>query len=165
NYSPNWENIFVTENFNPDQVKNSKFYGYVRIGDITPIYLNYKDLKLPAGIYNSQIINCEIGDDNAIHHVRYIANYITGDEVILLNINDMETSPNAKFGNGILKENETEEKRIWIELCNENGGRPILPFAGMQATDTYIWTRNRHDEVFQQKLKHITESAFSKKGG
>ena len=165
NYSPHWENVLVTDNFNPDQIKNSKFYGHIRIGNISPIYLNYKDLKLPSGIYNSQLINCEIGDDNAIHHVRYMSNYITGDEVILLNINDMETSPNAKFGNGILKENETEDKRIWIELCNENGGRPILPFDGMQATDAYIWTRNRHDILFQEKLKEITEADFSKKGG
>src|SRR5690606_15561838 len=70
-----------------------------------------------------------------------------------------------KFGNGIIKENESEEKRIWIELCNENGGRPILPFDGMQATDAYIWTRNRHDKILPVNLKEITESAFSKKGG
>lgn len=165
NYSPNWENILVTDTFNPNQIKNSKFYGNVRIGNISPFYLDYKDLKLPAGIYNSQIINCEIGDDNAIHHVRYMSNYITGDEVILLNINDMETSKNAKFGNGIIKEGESEDKRIWIELCNENGARPILPFDGMQATDAYIWTRNRHDIALQNKLKEITSSAFSTKGG
>ena len=165
NYSPNWENILVTDEFNPNQIKNSKFYGHVRIGNTSLYYLDYKDLKLPTGIYNSQIINCEIGDDNAIHHVRYMANYITGDDVILLNINDMETTKNAKFGNGILKDGEPEEKRIWIELCNENGGRPILPFDGMQATDAYIWTRNRHDKALQNKLKEITESAFSKKGG
>lgn len=165
NYSPNWENVLVTDQFNPDLVNNSKFYGKVCIGNLSPFYLDYKDLKLPTGIYNSQIINCEIGDDNAIHHVRYMSNYITGNEVILLNINDMETSKNAKFGNGIIKEDESEEKRIWIELCNENGGRPILPFDGMQATDAYIWTRNRHDAALQDKLKEITEAAFSKKGG
>lgn len=165
NYSPNWENILVSEEFDPDQIKSCKFYGIVKIGNISPIYLEHKDLRLPCGIYNSQIINCEIGDDNAIHHVRYMSNFITADEVILLNINDMETSRYAKFGNGILKEDEPEDKRIWIELCNENGGRPILPFDGMQATDAYIWTRNRHDKVLQSKLKEITVSSFSNKGG
>lgn len=165
NYSPNWENILVSDLFDPVLVKNSKFYGHIRIGNLSPYYLDYKDLKLPVGIYNSQIINCEIGHDNAIHHVRYMSNYITGNDVILLNINDMETSKNAKFGNGIIKEDEAEEKRIWIELCNENGGRPILPFDGMQATDAYIWTRNRHDKTLQDKFIEITESAFSKKSG
>ena len=165
NYSPNWENILVSDEFHADQIKSSKFYGNVKIGNISPIYLEHKDLRLPCGIYNSQIINCEIGDDNAIHHVRYMSHFITADEVILLNINDMETSKYAKFGNGILKEDEPEEKRIWIELCNENGGRPILPFDGMQATDAYIWTRNRHDSLLQSKLKEITVSNFSKKGG
>ena len=165
NYSPNWDNISVSETFDANQIKNSKFYGIVKIGKISPVYLDYRDLRLPVGIYNSQLINCEIGDDNAIHHVRYIANFATGNDVMLSNINEMETSKNAKFGNGILKEGEDEDKRIWIELCNENGGRPIIPFNGMQAADAYIWTRYRDDAVLQNRLKEITEKSFSKKPG
>lgn len=165
NYSTDWNSVMVTDTFNPQQIKNSKFYGNVWIGNISSQYLNYKDLNLACGIYNSQIINSEIGDDNAIHHVRYMSNYITGDEVILMNVNDMETSPAPKFGNGILKEGEQEDKRIWIELCNENGGRPILPFDGMQATDAYIWTRNRHDARLQTKFIELTEKSFTNKAG
>ena len=165
NSSTDWSNVMVTDVFNPDQVKNSKFYGHIWIGDLSAQYLNYKDLNLACGIYNSQIINSEIGNDNAIHHVRYMSKYITGDSVILMNVHDMETSPTPKFGNGILKDSEQEDKRIWIELCNENGGRPILPYDGMQATDAYIWTRNRHDTVLQTKLKEITEKTFANKEG
>src|SRR5690606_17927617 len=75
-----------------------------------------------------------------------------------------ETSKNAKFGKGVIKEDESEEKSIWKELCNEKGGRPILPFDGMQVTDAYTWTRNRHDVALKDKLKDITDAAYSKKG-
>lgn len=165
NHAADWNNIWVSDIFNPEQIKNSSFYGVVKIGDIPPHYLDYRDLQLPCGIYHSCLINSIVGDNNAIHHVRYMANFITGDNVILSNINEMETSYNAKFGNGILKQGEDEDKRIWIELCNENGGRAILPFTGMQAADAFLWTRYRHDDILQNKLVEITENPFSKEGG
>ena len=48
--------------------------------------------------------------------------------MILINVNEIETTDHAKFGNGILKEGEPESIRIELEICNENGGRSIIPF-------------------------------------
>src|SRR5690606_34677971 len=135
--------------------------GLVRIGNMSPVFLEYRDLRLSCGIYNSQIISSDIGDDVAIHHVRYMSHFIIGDEVILSNINEMETSNNAKFGNGILKDGDPEERRIWLELCNENAGRAVLPFDGMQAADVYLWTRWREDDILQKRFQEMTESQFS----
>lgn len=165
NYCPDWSKIYVSEHFETDHVQNCKFYGLVRIGNIEPIYLEYRDLKLACGLYNSQIVSCDIGDRVAIHQVRYMAHFIVGNQVILSNINEMETSSNAKFGNGILKEGDPEERRIWLELCNENAGRAILPFDGMQAADAYLWTRNRQDEVLQRRFLEMTERQFSPRRG
>jgi hypothetical protein len=161
NYCPDWGKIWVSEYFEPNHVQNCKFYGIVRIGNIEPIYLEYRDLKLACGLYNSQIISSDIGDRVAIHQVRYMAHFIIGDEVMLSNINEMETSNNAKFGNGILKDGDPEERRIWLELCNENAGRSVLPFDGMQAADAYIWTRQRQDSTLQQRFVEMTERKFS----
>lgn len=165
NYCPDWSKIYVSDLFEPDQVQNCKFYGVVRIGHIEPIYLEYRDLRLACGLYDSQIVSSDIGDRVAIHHVRYMAHFIVGNQVILSNINEMETSSNAKFGNGILKEGDSEERRIWLELCNENAGRAVLPFDGMQAADAYLWTRNRQDTVLQQRFIQMTERKFSPKHG
>ncbi|NGM89797.1 DUF4954 family protein, partial [Parapusillimonas sp. SGNA-6] len=161
NYCPDWSQVLVSESFFPDQVYNSKFFGLVRIGNMSPVFLEYRDLRLSCGIYNSQIISSDIGDDVAIHHVRYMSHFIIGDEVILSNINEMETSNNAKFGNGILKDGDPEERRIWLELCNENAGRAVLPFDGMQAADVYLWTRWREDDILQKRFQEMTESQFS----
>ena len=57
NISTDWDKVHVTDTFNPNQILNSKFYGLVRIGDMSASSLEYRDLDLPTGIYNSTIIN------------------------------------------------------------------------------------------------------------
>ena len=116
NYAPNWDDVWVTDRFLPEQIQQSKFYGRVRIGDMEESFLDFRDLHLPVGIYNSVIVSSDIGGYNAIHNVRYMAHFILGEEVILFNINEMETSNNAKFGNGILKEGDAESSLIQLEL-------------------------------------------------
>lgn len=165
NYSPNWADVWVTDRFLPEQIQQSKFYGRVRIGDMEESFLDFRDLQLPIGIYNSVIVSSDIGGCNAIHNVRYLAHFILGEEVMLFNINEMETSNNAKFGNGILKEGDAESSLIQLELCNENGGRAVLPFEGMQASDVYLWTRQRHDRVLQSRFREITFRRFDSHRG
>lgn len=165
NESTNWNDVLVTDKFLPNQIKRSKFYGLVRIGDMEEVYLEYRDIRLACGIYNSHIISCDLGDCIALHQVRYIAHFIVGNEVILLNVNEMETSSSAKFGNGILKEGDQEESRIYLEVCNENGNRKVLPFDGMQAADVYLWTRNRQDKVLQERFFEMTNKCFSSERG
>lgn len=161
NRADNWEHILVTESFIPYQIRQSNFFGLVRIGHMAPTYLEYRNLKLESGIYNSTVVSSDLGDYVAIHHVRYMSHFIIGNDVILSNISEMETSSTAKFGNGVLREGETEDLRIALELCNENGVRSILPFDGMQAADAYLWTRNRQDTVLQNRFKELTEKRFS----
>lgn len=161
NYSNNWENVLVTNKFLPEQIQHSKFYGLVRIGDMEEVYLDFRDLRLPCGIYNSTIISSDFGNAVAIHNVRYMAHFIIRDEVMLANISEMETSSSAKFGNGILKTGDVEERRIRLELRNENGGRSVLPFDGMQAGDVFLWSRYRHDQELQRRFQEMMETQFS----
>jgi hypothetical protein len=94
-----------------------------------------------------------------------MSHYIVGDEVIINNVNELVTTNHAKFGNGILKKGEPESVRIWLELCNENTGRKVLPFNGMRAADAFLWTRNRQDKVLQEKFIELTEKQFDDKRG
>ncbi len=157
NSAESWDRVLVTDHFNPNLVKNCEFWGLVRIGDLQSGYLAYHKLRLPVGLYNSTIISCDLGDNVVVRNVRYLSHYIIGHHTILFNLDEMITVDNAKFGNGIVKEGETEDVRIWIELANENGNRAILPFVGILPADAYIWSRNRADRKFQQKLKELTD--------
>ncbi len=165
NTSDNWNNLVVSDAFTPELVHNCKFFGLVRIGKLEPYYLEFNNLRRPVGLYNSTIISCDVGDNVVIDNVNYVSHYIIGNDVILVNINELATTDYAKFGNGTLKEGEDESIRIWIELCNENGGRKIIPFDGMLPGDAYLWTQHRDDEQFQQKLKTFTESDHDRRRG
>ncbi len=165
NTSDNWNNILVSDAFNPELVKNCKFYGLVRIGKLEAFYLSFSDLKVPVGLYNSTIISCDFGDNVVVDNVNYLSHYIIGNEVILTNINELVSTNHTKFGNGILKTGESEAVRIWMEICNENTGRKVIPFNGMLAGDAYIWSKYKDDALLQQKLIEITEAQFDTKRG
>jgi hypothetical protein len=165
NTSDNWNNILVSDAFNPERVHNCKFYGLVRIGKLESFYLEFKNLRRPVGLYNSTIISCDFGDNIVIDNVNYISHYIVGNEVIIVNVNELATTDYAKFGNGIVKEGEKESIRIWLEVCNENGGRKIIPFDGMLPGDAYLWTRDRDNRELQSRLKEFTIARFDSRRG
>lgn len=165
NTSDDWNNILVSDSFNPELVKNCKFYGVIRIGKLEPFCLGFSDLKAPVGLYNSTIISCDFGDNVVVDNVSYLSHYIIGNEVIITNVNELVTTNHAKFGNGIVKQGEEEDVRIWIEICNENTGRKVMPFDGMLAGDAWLWSRNRNDKALQDKFKQFTEQKFDNRRG
>ena len=121
NNSDDWSKIFVSKEFDPGLVKNCKFFGLVRIGKLEPFYLEFHNLRMPVGLYNSTIISCDFGDNVCIDNVSYLRHYIIGNEVMIANVNELATTNYSKFGNGILKVGEDPNVRVWMELCNENG--------------------------------------------
>ncbi len=165
NTSENWDNILVAEGFDPRHVRSCQFSGLVRIGRISDVSLSMHDLVVPAGLLNSHIVACDIGDDVGIRNVRYIARYIVGDHSMLLNIDEMQTTSHAKFGNGIVKDGEEEKDRIWLDLINEAGGRAMLPFDGIIPADAYLWAKYRQDTALLERFKAITEAQFDSRRG
>ncbi len=165
NTSDDWNNILVSELFSAELVKNCKFFGLVRIGKLEPLYLEFHNLRMAVGLYNSTLISCDFGNNVCIDNVNFLSHYIIGNEVMIANVNELATTDKAKFGNGILKEGESEKVRVWLELCNENGGRSVLPFDGMLAGDAYMWSKYRDDDALLQKFKEFTESGNDKLHG
>ncbi|MEI9933346.1 MAG: DUF4954 family protein [Ferruginibacter sp.] len=165
NTSDNWNNIFVSSLFNAELVKNCHFYGLIRIGKLEPFYLEFHNLRMPVGLYNSTIISCDFADNVCIDNVNYLGHYIIGNNVMIANVNELATTDRAKFGNGILTEGEDERMRVWMELCNENGGRSVIPFDGMLTGDAYLWSKYRDDKLLMDKFKEFTENKFDKQRG
>ncbi|MDR1109050.1 MAG: DUF4954 family protein, partial [Spirochaetaceae bacterium] len=165
NRSGDWKDVLVRDVFDPGLIHDSYFAGRVRIGRLEAGRLRFHDYQMPVGISNSRIISCDIGDSPAIHHCRYLSHYIIGDEVILSSIGEMDTTNHSKFGEGILKEGEDEEVRIWIDPLNETGGRAILPFAGMICADAYLWTVYREDRELMDAFKRLTQQSADPRRG
>jgi len=165
NTSDNWNKILVTDLFNANLVRNCKFFGLIRIGSLQALYHEFHNLRMAVGLYNSTIISSDFGDNVCIDNVNYLSHYIIGNNVMIANVNELAATDNSKFGNGILKDGEEENIRTWVEVCNENGGRKIIPFNGMLAGDAYMWSKYRDDKELLEKFKLFTEKKFDKQRG
>ncbi len=165
NKSDDWNLVMVLGKFLPDLIHQCKFYGLVRIGVLEPFYLEFHNLRRPVGLYNSTIISCDIGNNVVIDNVNYLSHYIIGSDVIIINVSEIETTDHAKFGNGILKDGEPESIRIQLEVCNENGGRSIIPFDGMLPGDAWLFSRFRDDQLLQEKLRLFSDLESDKRRG
>ena len=161
-----WNNVYVSEKkgcFNADLVKHNDFSGFVVLGDSTDSIITYHDLKLPVGITRSSLCDVVTGDNCAIHNVKYLVNYRIGNRVILFNIHEMSCTKHSKFGEGLIKEGESEATRIWIGVGNENGNRQILPFENLIPADAFLWSRFREDKKLMRRFVELTEYEKPKK--
>ncbi|MFN5335216.1 MAG: DUF4954 family protein [Bacteroidota bacterium] len=165
NSSDNWSNVLVKDGFNARQVVGCNFYGFIRIGNLDALCLEFHEINKAVGLYNSTIVSCDLGDNVAIHHVRHLSHYIIGNEVIITNVDEMGTTHRAKFGNGMVKEGEEEKSRVWLEVSNENAGRKIIPFDGMLPGDAWLWSRYRDHEILQSRFKSFSEDLFDRRHG
>ena len=161
NYCPNWKDFLVMDPFDPELVRDSYFYGLVRVGALQNVLLKHHDFLVPSGIRRSVIISSDIGDNAAIQNCAYVSHYIIGNNCILSEIDELQTTDHAKFGNGVIKEGEAEDVRIWIDVMNEAGGRSVLPFEDMIAADAYLWAAYRDDTALTEKLAEITQKQYA----
>ena len=157
NRADNWANILVSGDFYPENIHDCRFYGLNRIASMSQVCLEHNDLQLPAGLYSSCIVSCDIGPNTAIHNVAYLARTRIEERCILFNIQEMITTDHAKFGNGVVMDGEPEDVRIWLEIANENGGRKVLPFDGMLPADAWIWSKYRADGLLMKRFVEMTE--------
>ncbi|MCL2806302.1 MAG: DUF4954 family protein [Treponema sp.] len=160
NSCANWKDFLVCDPFDPALIRDSCFYGLIRIGSLQNVFLKYHDFCIPAGIRGSTIVSCDIGNDTAIQNCAYISHYIIGNNCILSQIDELQTTNHAKFGNGAIKDGEGEEVRVWIDVMNEAGGRSILPFENMITADAYLWAAYRDDTELTKKFTEITQKQY-----
>jgi hypothetical protein len=160
NHCSSWELFMVSDPFDPSLVRNSAFYGLIRLGALRNILLKHHDFCVPSGIRNSTVISCDIGADTAVQDCGYISHYIIGDSCILSRIDEMQTTNHAKLGNGVVKDGEDEDVRVWIDVMNEAGGRSVLPFQEMLPADAFLWAAYRDDRELSERLKAITQERY-----
>ena len=156
NRADDWRNIEVSHDFNPERIRDCRFYGHVRIAAAAAICLEHNNLRLPAGLSHSTIIACDLGADIAVHNVAYMARMRIETHCILFEIDEIVTTGHAKFGNGVVMDGEDEAARIWLEIANENGGRKVLPFNGMLPADAWLWCKYRDDTRLMERFITMT---------
>ena len=154
NRADNWAEVTVSDPFDANLFRNNVFMGTLRLGAFSTGCLHDGDLHLPEGIYNSMLANATVGDHCALHNVRMLSGYSVGEHCLLFNIDEMTASaPNI------------ENEYPWIEPMNENGGRRILPFAGMTIGDAYLWAKYRDHGKMVERLEAMTRQRLATPDG
>lgn len=166
NICPVWSDVLVTDPFDPSLIRNSEFYGLVRLGKMSKQVACFHDFCVPVGIINSRIVSCDIGDYCAILDCSYISHYVIAQHVILYRLGELQATNHAKFGNGIVKEGEDPAVLVTIGIMNEGKGRKVRPFSGMLTSDAFLWGTFRDDTLLMQSFERMTDREFdSRRGG
>jgi hypothetical protein len=165
NSCQNWSDVLVTDPFDPTLIKNSEFFGLVRLGKMERKVVSFHDFAVPVGISNSRIISCDIGEGCAIFDCSYLSHYIIANNVILYRIGEMLTTNHAKFGNGIFKDGEDPSVRINIDIMNEAGGRAVYPFSEMRCSDAWLWGTYRDDALLMDRFDTMTKRECDSRRG
>ena len=133
-YCEDWNLIEVVDDFLPDNIRNSKFSGYNRLGRFDEEITLFGGVRTKTGILNAHIHNCTIENNTLISSVKsYIANYKIGERVVIHNLNQLAVENKSSFGNGIR-----------IKVINESGGREIPIYDHLSTHVAYILALYRH---------------------
>ena len=139
-----WQSIRVSEGFRAEFVSTCAFAGTVTIGRNGRGVEIGNGIQRPAGLYNSFIKDCNIGDDVYVSGVRYLCGYDIADGAVLENVDEILMTGTGAFGNG------TE-----LEIVNEGGARELIIFDCLSAQMAYLQVMYRHDEKFIDALRRI----------
>src|SRR4030042_1279546 len=153
----NWSVITVSESFSPENIRNTRFEGKIKLGTVSGTIEIESNVFKPCGIHNSFISNCEIGDNVYISDVKILKNYIIEERVVISNVGSIVVTCESAFGNG------TE-----IEVLNEGGGRDLPIFDRLSSQTAYLTVLYRHDKVFTDSIMRLIrkycESKVSDRG-
>lgn len=165
NSSPDWDDVYVKDPFDPSTVRRTSLWGLCRLGPFEKLMISYHDFHVETGITDSRIISSDILANAAVHNCPYVSNYIIGEESIVYRVGELQTTNHAKFGAGVVKEGEEESVRVTIDLMNEAGGREVMAFPGMNTADAWLWAKKRDHGRLMERFKDFTEDVVTAKRG
>ena len=150
--SLNWANIQVKDGFSTYTIINTQFEGKIKLGSFDGKVELEPGISKPAGIINSYIEDCEIGDNSYISNVRNLINYNIANGVAIENVGTIIVNGKSTFGNG-----------FEIEVLNEGGGRELPIFDKLSSQIAYLMVIYRHDKKLIEKLSAIINSYVESK--
>lgn len=132
-----WKAQKFHEPFDPKRFKNVYFSGKNEIGVQNSELDISHGIGYRTGIYNSRIHNCTVADNVLVRDVKLIGAYSIQSGVIIDNVDEIITTGESSFGNG-----------VEIEVLNEGGGRELKIFDRLSAQIAYLLVNYRHDPDF-----------------
>lgn len=154
-YAENWSGITVGDGFDTTRVRDVRFVGNVRIGELRRDVQAEGGIELPAEIIGATIAHCWIGDNVRIRHVGgHLANCRIEDGAIVEHVGTIATRPGATFGAG-----------VEIAAVNEAGGRQVRMFGAMSSQFAYLMCMHRGRPALIAALNKIIDHEIARARG
>ena len=141
-HADNWINIVVKDSFKANFIRHTTFEGRIILGSFNS--KSNEDGNQHVGIFHAHLINCEIGDNVLIEHVKRLENYTIEADCILQDIGNLSVEGESAFGNG------TE-----IEVLNEAGGRSLNIYDKISSQIAWLMVMCRHDKAMITQLDNL----------
>jgi hypothetical protein len=157
NTARDWSLIQVADGFNARRIRDCEFHGRVTLGRFKQHVKISDGLEVLAGLSRSTIADCVIGDNVLIRDVRLLANYVVGQEAIIVDCGRVTCRAGTTFGNG---------KRVPVAL--EGGGREVEIFAEIDVETAAVVASpgSRRHELpgYHSAIAEYREKATSDRG-
>ena len=149
NVAEDWNKVNVVPDFDPSRVRNVCFFGNVVLGKLDGKVQVEDGVELLAGIYNSTVVNCCIGNNVLISDVKLLANYVVKEGAVLLNDGTICTKPGATFGNEL----DGDEFEDGLPIAIETGGREVKVYAEIAVDVAEKIAKSRSDKALIERYE------------
>lgn len=140
-----WTAINVAEDFQPNYIKGTSFYGEVNLGVFEKNIEVSKGFVKHTGITRSTLRNVTIGDNCLIENVAgYINNYTIGDDCFISNVSIIETTEGATYGEGNL-----------ISVLNEAGDGNAILFGNLNSQFAAFMVKHFTDKNIKDEIRRL----------
>lgn len=144
----NWDNVFVADDFLPNNIKNVSFYGINYLGVYEKELEVSKGFIKHSGIFNATLKDTTIGDNTLIEKIgNYINDYNIGSECIISNTSTIETTEGAGFGENNL-----------ISVLNEVGDGNVVLFSKLTSQIAALATKYSQNKEFTIALRKLIKN-------
>ncbi len=148
-----WSLILVSDDFDPNYVRNVEFYGQVSMGSFNAICEISEGFNKHTGIRNASLRNVTIGDNCLIENIRgFINNYSIGNDCVIANVGTIETTSNASFGEGTV-----------ISVLNEVGDGNVMIFDGLNSQLASLMCKYEQDTDFTTAVRQLIHNYIDDK--
>jgi Domain of unknown function (DUF4954) len=141
-----WKQVQVAQDFDAFRVRRSHLKGRCVLGRFTGDIEVLAGIKLPAGIYDCTLIDCQVGNDCLLENVRFAANIIIDREAVLFDVGSITCSGAARFGAGQM-----------ISIGPETGGRELPLWAEVTVDEAALVARERADTAGQVAVREAVD--------
>ena len=129
-----WKDITVDDDFRPDYIHQTDFYGKVRLGSFTGMMETAGGFTRHCGIRRATLRNCVVGNNCLI------------EDVDLIN-----TTPDASFGEGQI-----------VSVLNEVGDGNVMIFDGLNSQLASLMVKYEQDKEFTDIIRRLVRENIAR---